>query len=258
MSRSIRRIEPTVHDFAELPSTSDEARRLLGQGATELPFLIRTRRQTAGRGRGTNRWYSDEGSLTLTLALDPDAHGLSPAHQARAALAVAVAVLDAVADHLPPGAGGIRWPNDIEVADRKLAGILPERVATPRGWALLIGLGLNLRTRLDQAPPEVGRMATALWLERPDTAHRLDHDTMQAAILDHLARTLAALSRDDPGLASRWAALDTLRDRTVHIDQGAGRILTGVGAGISPDGGLRVRTEDGVVTLHGGSVLRDA
>lgn len=257
MSPSPPRIEPTILDHDELASTSDEARRLLGLGTQDLPLLVRTRRQTAGRGRGSNRWYSDAGSLTITLALDPEALGLSPAHQARAALAVAVAVLDAVADHLPPTGAGIRWPNDIEVHDRKLAGILPERVATPRGWVLLIGLGLNIRTRLDQAPPEVQRLATALWLERPERAHLLDHDTIQAAILDHLGRSLDALSRDDDALARRWAELDTLRDRPVRIDQGGGRLITGVGAGITADGGLRLATESGLVTLHGGSVLRD-
>ena len=92
--------------------------------------------------------------------------------------------------------------------------------------------------------------------EAPETAADLDHDAILAAILGRLGHTLDALGRDDPALAARWANLDTLRDRPVRIDQGGGRLVTGIGAGITADGGLAVATASGLVTLRGGTVLR--
>src|SRR3989442_439204 len=127
-------------------STSDLARRLLLEGSAELPMVVRADRQTRGRGRGAHAWWSDAGSLTFTIGIDPAAHGLRSEHEPRLALAAAVAVIDALGPVLTSGTPGIRWPNDIEVAGRKLGGILPERVAGPAGTRLVIGIGLNLTT----------------------------------------------------------------------------------------------------------------
>src|SRR5262249_12736526 len=105
-------------------STNDVATELLREGAPKLPPAVRARRQTHGRGRGSHEWWSDSGSLTFTVALDPAAHGLSQAHEPKVALATAVAVIDALAElgfREPPI--GIRWPNDLECAGRKLGGI---------------------------------------------------------------------------------------------------------------------------------------
>src|SRR4051812_48432802 len=77
-------------------STSDLARQLVVAGETELPLAVWATRQTRGRGRGSNRWWSDAGSLTFTVALDPAAHSLRPEHEPRLALAAAVAVIDAL------------------------------------------------------------------------------------------------------------------------------------------------------------------
>src|SRR5690348_9213630 len=111
-------------------STSDLARQLVVEGDVACPLLVLARRQTRGRGRGDHSWWSDPGSLTFTVALDPAAHGLRAEQEPRLALASAVAVVEAIALRLDPGQDrpGIRWPNDVEVANRKVAGILPERV----------------------------------------------------------------------------------------------------------------------------------
>ena len=83
--------------------------------------------------------------MTFTLAIDPLAHGLTAEIEPRLALATAVAVIEAL-DELELGSPslGIRWPNDLEAGGRKLGGILPERVETPRGHRILIGIGLNV------------------------------------------------------------------------------------------------------------------
>ena len=211
-------------------STNDVAAELVRAGAVALPLAVWAHRQTRGRGRGSHEWWSDAGSLTFTIAIDPAAHGLAQMVLPRVALATAVAVIDALGElgFREPGLG-IRWPNDLECGGRKLGGILPESVELEDGDRLLIGVGLNVQTNLDEAPAEVRAMATSL-----------------AAIFvgSHRERASAAAAggdlaafRVDSGpagvgetrqLAARWNELDLLRDRAGARRRGHSR---GSGAG---------------------------
>jgi BirA family biotin operon repressor/biotin-[acetyl-CoA-carboxylase] ligase len=241
----------TVFRHESLPSTSDEALRLLVEGRTELPLLVVAGRQTAGRGRGANVWWSDAGSLTFTVGLDPAALGLTVEREPAVALAAAVAVIDAVEQRGPRGVLGIRWPNDVEAGGRKLGGILPERVAVPDGRRLAVGIGLNLTTNLDDAPAPVREMATSL----ARLAGPVEREALLERICERLACALRALAGSDPGLAERWASLDTLRGQPVRIDL-EGRVLSGRAEGIDATGALRVATPGEILTIRGGRVLR--
>lgn len=247
-------VRSVIHD-PELGSTSDEARRRLLQGGVALPLLVRADRQTAGRGRGSNTWWSDGGSLTFTLAIDPSTHGLRDEHTPRVALAAAVAIIAALETMVPPGHLGIRWPNDVEADGRKLGGILPERVATTTGPRLAIGIGLNVTTDLTAAPPEIRRMATSVAeLARPGEI--VTQERVLTGVLAKFGRILAALAANDPALAARWAGLDTLRGHAVRLQLGD-QVITGVAQGIDARGGLCLETPTGATTLFGGQVLRD-
>jgi BirA family biotin operon repressor/biotin-[acetyl-CoA-carboxylase] ligase len=235
-------------------STSDVARELAAGGAP-LPLAVWAARQTHGRGRGTNRWWSGAGSLTFTVALDPAAHGLRPEHEPRLALATAVAIVDAIAVPHLAAPLGIRWPNDIEAGGRKLGGILPERVDTARGLRLLIGVGLNVTTPMDDAPPEVRRMATSLAELRTPPEPVGAVETVFCAILAGLPGVLDQLARDDPALAARWAALDALRGQAIQIDLGP-RKIAGIARAIDAEGALCLDAEEGPLRLFGGQVLR--
>src|SRR4051794_18261224 len=241
---------------AVLESTSDVARQILAAADVTLPFAVWATRQTRGRGRGTHRWWSDAGSLTFTIALDPAAHRLRPEHEPRLALATAVAVIDALIPLGLTGPPGIRWPNDIEVGGRKLGGILPERVETPAGPRLLIGIGLNVASRIAAAPREIRSMAASLPDLRLEPAPPGEVERLLRLILGSFAGVLDRLAHDDPGLPARWSSLDTLRDRPVRVDLGP-RIVTGVGRGIDPEGALCLATEGGEIRLFGGQVLRE-
>jgi BirA family transcriptional regulator, biotin operon repressor / biotin---[acetyl-CoA-carboxylase] ligase len=250
----------TLVHHETLASTSDLARALAAQETLSLPLAVRANRQTRGRGRGTHAWWSDAGSLTFTLVLDPAGHGLRPEHEPRLALASAVAVINAVArEFLSPSeaeALGIRWPNDVEAAGRKLGGILPERVVTPLGPRLLIGIGLNVLTHVAEAPADVQRMAVAVAELHRDPMPSDALDRAFRAILEQFQSVSERLSWGDPTLAERWDQLDLLRDRWVRVDLGP-RIVIGLGRGIDPDGSLRLATEHEAVRLFGGQVLRD-
>jgi len=240
----------------EVGSTSDLARDLVLAGGVALPLLVVADRQTAGRGRGSHAWWSDEGSLTWTLAIDPAAHGLTTEQQGRVALTSALAVIEALGPILPPGAAGIRWPNDVEVEGRKLGGILPEKIDSVEGPRLLIGIGLNVSNRLEAAPAAVRWMATTVDRQRRSGIGPVDRSILLGAILDRLAIALGALAQDQPALAEHWERLDSLRGRRVRVALGP-KIVAGTGRGIDARGGLRLETTEGIVTLFGGQVLRD-
>ncbi len=246
----------TVLRRPEVNSTNDLARSLLLQGLDVLPLLIWADSQILGRGRGENRWWSDKGSLTFTLALDPAAHGVRIDQEPRLALMTAVAVIEAMngLGLTDPGIG-IRWPNDIEVNGRKLGGILPERVETEYGHRLLIGIGINVLTRIDQAPPDVQRMAITLNALHYQPLESTLLACLLAAILTQFERALIRLAADDPGLARQWNRLNLLRDQVVRIALGP-RVITGTVHEIDVHGALGIHDGQRVQHLFGGQVLR--
>jgi len=242
----------------ELESTNTFARARAVDPGRRAPFAVWARRQTRGRGQRANAWWSDEGSLTFTLVLDPADHGLRRDQEPRLALATAVALVAAVADLglADPGLG-VRWPNDVEVGGKKVAGILTERVELDDGGArLLVGVGVNVATRLDLAPPEIAAMATSLGAlqPRPLTVEYLP--TFLAALLARFPATLRRLADDDPTLAAEWARLDLLRGLPVRAAAGP-RNLAGTGKGIDPEGALLLDDGREVHRLFAGRILRD-
>ena len=254
-------LSSVVLRYDSVDSTSDEARRLLldDSRSQSPPFVVWSDRQTHGRGRNRHSWWSDEGSLTFTVVLDPSRHSLRLEHEPRLSLISAIAILDAL-ESLGlriPGLG-IRWPNDVEVDDRKLAGLLPEGLDTPGGRRILIGIGLNLATRFDEAPPDVAAMATSLTDLGLDVAATGGPGRILAIVIDRLEALISRLVQDDPILGERWSKIDLLRGRAVRIDLGS-RILKGIGRGIGPDGALLVEPDGGgpIQAVMGGRVLRD-
>lgn len=244
--------------FDELESTSDRARSMIQEGAPSLPLAVRALRQTVGRGQRDSRWWSDEGSLTFTLVLDPSAHGLRLDQQPRLSLMTAVAVIEAIAalGLSAPGIG-IRWPNDVEAGGKKLGGILPERVETAVGPRLLIGIGLNVLTKVDLAPPTVRPMAASLAAMQPEPPDADLLSRVLAETLSQFGRNLDRLVSDDPTLAREWDSLNLLRDQSVRIALGP-RILAGKVRAIDAEGALCVDDGLQVHRLFGGQVLRAA
>jgi BirA family biotin operon repressor/biotin-[acetyl-CoA-carboxylase] ligase len=240
----------------EVDSTSDRAADLVRDGSIPLPLGVWAERQTRGRGRGDHTWWSDSGSLTFTLAIDPAAHGLVPASEPKLALATAVAVIDALAElGFDSPALGIRWPNDVEIDGRKLGGILPERVETDDGHRILIGVGINVSTAMTAAPAEVRSMATSLSAIRGSSLDTATSPRLLAAILEHFSSVLALLARHDPALSERWKALDLLRDARVTVDLG-NQLAAGRGCGIDEEGALCLDQGGTILRLFGGRVLR--
>lgn len=240
-----------------ISSTNDHALNLAAQESLETPYLILADEQTAGRGRGNNRWWSGEGALTFSLVLDPArirAASLQAQHWPRVALSAGVSLCEAVVELAPHLDCGLKWPNDVLISGKKVAGILveipPARPPVPR--RLVVGMGVNVNNTLAEAPPEIQERGTALC---DATGLEFDATLVLLTWLARFAVNLAALADDDPTLPSRWQSRCVLRGRSVELQAGE-RIVRGLCRGIDTDGALLLDTPTGPERLYGGVLVR--
>jgi BirA family biotin operon repressor/biotin-[acetyl-CoA-carboxylase] ligase len=225
-----------MHLLASTPSTSDEAKRGAKEGAPHGATWV-AEEQTAGRGRQGRVWTSPRGenllfSVLLRVVCPPSR--LPPL-----AIAAGLAVRDAVARAVPGAATLVKWPNDVLVGDRKIAGILVEAItAGARVEAVVVGVGLNVHSR--DFPPDIAARTTSLARVSASVPDRAELLADILARLDHDAHVV--LARGLGLLRARLDAADALRGRRVRSDDAS----EGVASGIDDDGRLLVRRDDGV------------
>ncbi len=230
-----------------LGSTNDRAGELAAQNPDELPILILADRQTAGRGRGANRWWTGPGSLTMSLLLKPDWETAAENPSPLFALAAAVAVVETVAPLLPPHAVGIHWPNDVIAAGRKLGGILVEIL--PNRYHV-VGIGLNTNNLMADAPRELRSTAITM-RELSGSAH--DQTSILITLLDHLESCFAELATAPGAVATRADRLCLQRGAVLTLRQGPDTV-TGRCLGITPDGALVLESPHGPQSYYSGTV----
>jgi BirA family transcriptional regulator, biotin operon repressor / biotin---[acetyl-CoA-carboxylase] ligase len=234
----------------ELDSTQIRARAIANQASGEripLPALVVADRQTAGRGRGSNRWWTGQESLAFSLLVDPQQFGFPRKVVPRLSLAVGVALVDALAPRLADHPLGLHWPNDIYVGRGKLAGILVE--VLPDGLHI-IGVGVNSNNTAAAAPPEL-RESIATLLDLTGRPH--DHTELLAAILKNTQAALHQLSQPVEILGARFDMLCRQRGETLTVYQGE-KTITGRCAGIGVDGSLLLDTAAGRVAMQSGTL----
>jgi len=218
---------PTVHHRLT-DSTNDRARELALAGASSGTVVVAAE-QTAGRGRTGRTWSAPASSALLCSAI------LRPleAHHALLPLAVPLAVCEA-AEALAPVECQVKWPNDVWLGERKLAGILIE--ARPPEWAI-IGVGLNLTIPDDGFPDDLRWAATSL-------GHGVDATGALDALRVALGRWTAAEPEE---VVAAFDARDALRGREVAWEAAAksGKYGEGVADGIDDRGNLVVITDAG-------------
>ncbi len=226
----------TIEVHPELGSTNDRALELCGQ-PDKLPALVVAERQTAGRGRQGAVWFAPEGSLTFSLAVRPAAWGISLAQWPALSLTTAIAVADAVQPLLPASMPAqIKWPNDVFVTGRKLAGILLESAPTTSD-ALVIGVGLNVNGALASAGEQAPLGVTLEEL----TGRTHSIDALLENFIAAFDQRAAQLGASDEELAVEWNRQSLLTNRDVIIDLGAERV-SGRCVGLANNGALRLAT----------------
>jgi BirA family biotin operon repressor/biotin-[acetyl-CoA-carboxylase] ligase len=217
--------------YRRCDSTNDRARHLAARGAPG-GTVVTAAEQTAGRGRQGRRWQAPAGKALLYSAI------LRP-HPASALLPLAVALAVAEsAEALAPVEARVKWPNDVWLGDRKLAGVLIE--ARPaEDWAV-VGVGMNVGIEPGELGAEVGERAASLGQgATPERAR----DALNAAMDEWLAAPSARV-------LDEFRRRDALVGRSVSWDGGFG-----IAAGIDDVGHLVVDTGGGAtVSLGAGEV----
>lgn len=238
----IRRLE--FHE--EIGSTNDRTKQLAVDARGDYPLLVLAGRQTAGRGRGGNRWWSGEGALTFSLVFDAAAVSLPSEHRPAVSLVAALAVCEAIEPHVLQTPPRIKWPNDVYVADRKACGILVESVA----GKLIIGVGLNVNNSLFDAPAELRNKAIALC----DLLGRsLDWSEVAIAVVARLVRRIEEFPGAPAALFAAWRSRCLLTGKQVRLVD-SGRTAAGLCRGIDDAGALLIETPQGLVRCFSGVV----
>ena len=230
-----------VRWHASLPSTMDAASALAHEGARHGVVIVADE-QTAGRGRRGATWQSPVGAgLYLSFIARPS----NPAALSLVTLASGVAVREGI-ERTTGFAPDLKWPNDLIVGRRKLAGILAEGVGIgSAGPGVVIGVGVNLQPAA--YPPDVAARATSL---EGELGKPVDRDHLFEAIVTALWDRLAALDQKPGDILQAWrAASPNATGTRVEWD---GR--HGTTAGIDDSGALLIKTNTGIERIISGEL----
>lgn len=237
--------------FESIGSTNDEALAWAAQGAPDLA-LVAADAQTHGRGRGGRTWLTPPGSaLAFSLVLRPLGAELS-AVSLLAGLG-ALALCDALAAHGLEA--HIKWPNDVLINRRKLAGILVETVWTGDAMdSAVLGMGVNVLP--DSAPPDDRVLFPATSVAGAGAT--LARWPLLRDILAALVARRAELGQ--PGFIADWERRLAFIGEPVQVWRDSEPPQTGVLRGLDADGGLRLETSPGILQSirHGELHLRPA
>lgn len=233
-----------VEVLPEATSTMDRGREIAADPGADLPAAVVADRQTAGRGRRGAAWWQPPGSLAVSLVVDGSVSCGGP--RPLWSLACGVAVAETIRALEPAIEPRVRWPNDVEVHGRKLAGILVETAA---GGRVIVGVGINTSGSAADAPPALRPRVATL----PDlTGRMLPRQRFLAAFVPRLLDLLAAT--DMPAaVIDRYRPLCGLTGRHVRVYAGDA-VQEGTCRGIADDGGLVVETATGSVVIRSGSL----
>jgi BirA family biotin operon repressor/biotin-[acetyl-CoA-carboxylase] ligase len=245
MLRGVQLVSGIRHYF-KIGSTNTAAMQAAASGEPAGTVLV-AEEQTAGRGRGGNRWQSEPSSgIYCSIILRPAA---PPADVLFLSLAAGLAVVEAV--RAVTGATcDLRWPNDVLLHDKKICGVLAEMNAeATRVRYVVIGIGLNVNQQ--RFSGELAQHASSLSIELGRKCSRIE---LLAALLKSLDREYRRfLELGTAELAKRFEAASlSARGAQVRVEEAAG--FTGITEGLDERGFLLVRTEDGLRRVLSGGV----
>lgn len=241
-----------IRVFQETTSTNDVIEKFARDGVKE-GVVVFAESQTRGRGRLGRKWVSPaKKGLWFSLLLRPD---LSPQQTTRLTVASATALRRAIESHtgLKPE---IKWPNDILISGKKVAGILTELNAEPdRVKYVIIGIGVDVNFTARDLPPELKKVATSLKIESGKAISRAE---LAISILHELDLDYLLIGSDAfEKVAEEWEKHCKTIGEEVVIRAGA-REIRGRAESLAEDGALLLRTEHGrLERIVGGDVTYD-
>ncbi len=214
-----------LHYFDEIDSTNDYARKIVDESTDGTVVLADV--QTAGKGRLDNKWYSPDGGLYLSVILVTDKPLLVP-------ILAAVAICETFSHY--DIILGIKWPNDILLNGKKIAGILCEAV----DMKVILGIGINLN--INEFPLELRNTATSIFLE---TKKRFDKMMIYNELCSELENYYNMLRADRVrDILQQWRNYTIMFGKTVAIETPE-KVITGRVIDIGGNGSLILVLPDG-------------
>jgi len=225
-----------LHLSPRIESTNTLAMQMASRGALEGTVVI-AESQTGGKGRLGRTWISPPGNLYLSVILRPDI----PLHKApcitlMGAVSVAVAIRTACGVE-----AGIKWPNDILVAGKKVCGLLTEMSAEQdRIRHIVLGIGVDVNMDPGELPSEVRALATTL---KAETGQMVDRAALLRQVLRDLDHWYHVFLKQDAEVLDEWKKLNMTIGNRITVS-GAGETLEGLAQGIDLEGRLVVKLGD--------------
>ncbi len=229
-----RKIDWRIIELDEVDSTNEYAKRIAGNSPEGT--VVVAKRQTAGKGRKGRSWESPDGGLWLSVILKPGRI------DQRLVFVGALAVVDTLADFGIPS--GIKWPNDVWVSGRKIAGILTEGKG---GEYIVLGIGLNVNNPI---PEELRESATSMF---ELTGTKVPLDKVLERLLFHLGGWYRVFLERPDLLMAKVREKTFILGKTVWVIQD-GDELVGRAADILEDGSLLLETPSGLRRITYGDV----
>ena len=237
------RVGREVLVYASTASTNDAAWHYASNKKND-GLAIFAEQQSAGRGRGGNKWISHKSQSILcsTLLLN------ETSQPEMLTLAVAVAVAEAIG-RCGSKQAQIKWPNDILIGGKKVAGILVESKSSKGHFNYVIGIGINCHQKKDSFPPELRQTATSIDIESKIVCDRI---SLAKRLLVSLDEWLGETQKNSVAILDRWYELSAQLGHHVTLQYNR-RSFTGRVLGIDPQEGLIVQLENGGVRIFSAS-----
>ena len=246
-----------VRVFDEIGSTNDEAMAWAEDGAPEGALVV-TDHQTSGRGRSGRTWWSSPGtSLQFSLLVRPrrplDVMGL---------LTTAVGLACAEGVELASGVRPLlKWPNDVTVRGKKLAGILVEsRVTGPTLDYAVIGVGLNVTRADEPMPPDLAARVTNVYdeIESHSSDKHPSRGEVLGWVLDAFERLYPKVGtgRGAAEIVDRATKRSDVLGRRVTVKLAEDEMLEGVARRLLPSGALEIEADGRFHALHAGEIVQ--
>lgn len=239
-----------IRHYYQLESTNDTA-AALGQQEEPEGAVVIAEEQTRGRGRLGRSWFSEKGSgIYLSVLLRPE---MRPRSAPMLSLLTAVAVSQAI-ENVSGLQTDIKWPNDVLLGGRKCGGILIEMNADlDHIKYAVVGVGFNINQTA--FPDELKEKATSLYLEAGRRFSRVEWVAHFLSCLEHGYRKLS--SNQTAAILAEWCRRSSFQSgKQVSVEWGS-QALQGITAGLTSEGALRVRLDDGTLReIASGEILR--
>jgi len=206
-------------------------------------LVIFSEEQTAGRGRADNKWYdSRSDSILCSIVLSTGGSRTAPTELL--SLSCAVAVAEAIGSSAK-GEAKIKWPNDIMLNGKKVAGILLESKTDNSGKTCIIGIGINCHQKKDSFPEELQSIATSIDIESHSTCDRI---SLAKRLLTSMEHWLEVAAQTRERVIDQWRNLSVQLGHRVKLIYNS-REFSGNCIGIDPEKGLILQLDTGGVRM---------